>query len=764
MSECRVSIPELIRSASARCLVVRDEDLEAIHEKLGRVAWAAASYAHLASRAESWLQREIAVPERGGQWPHWYACEDDGTRLLTVSESEHRCPKCGRVYSGEPWDSVPLTSVHNGLSQAVHHLGVYHALTGNRAAAQKAAEILLQYAGLYPHYPIRDHNLKHDTAWATKVSWGSLGESVWLIPICGGYDLIRHAGVLTPAEHQCIREQLLRPAAKLILKHNIGIHNIQCWHNAAIGSAGLLLRDRELLSFAVEGEVGVLAQISQGVRPDGFWLEGSWGYHFYGMTPLLSWMESMRNCGLDLYDAHLKGVFEAPFSAMYPGGGLPAFHDNGGPNLSATAQHYEIAYARYGDSRFAWPLARSKREDLNALLYGVPDLPKEVPEESRSTHLPQSGFVYLRQGTVPEQHYLALDYGPHGGGHGHPDKLAFVLCAGDEILAPDPGSVAYGIPIHGKWYKQSVSHNTMLVDGGSQSPCEGRLNYLVNGPGFDLVSASADKAYRGVRMLRTVLFMEGLVILLDRLSAEKTHTFDWVYHNRGHLRTGFARAPLKEGAGTRNGYEVIESPKAGEPDGTWSATWRTDGLGVRLTMLGSKRTTQVVTGMGADNSGTGLGSPGELRTPLVIARRHSRLRTTFSAVLQAYKTRPAAERISSARLDPSSRARGVVVQRGNGSFTVVHTLSGGPVTCGDVTYQGRGMFSQLACRRCDRVVLAHGTRLTWGDRTWRLKRAGSIQVERTARGFRVTNLGPQEAEIHSEGASVTLGPGSRRIV
>ena len=51
---------------------------------------------------------------------------------------------------------------------------------------------------------------------------------------------------------------------------------------------------------------------------------------------------------------------------------------------------------------------------------------------------------------IPEN-YLALDYGPHGGGHGHPDKLGFVLYGRGTLLAEDPGCIAYGNPaqVHG---------------------------------------------------------------------------------------------------------------------------------------------------------------------------------------------------------------------------------------------------------------------------------------------------------------------------
>ncbi|MDP6042608.1 MAG: alginate lyase family protein, partial [Candidatus Latescibacteria bacterium] len=282
---------DLIGGAAGPCLVICEDDVSAIKKKIADNDWAAQAFASLETQAKGWIDQPIDIPERGGQWPHWYACEDCGTRLETASPTEHLCSSCDRVYTGEPWDSVPLTEVHNGLSQAALSLGVYFALTGDRDAAHKVAEILLGYAERYPHYEIRDHNLASDTRWATKVSWGTLGESVWLIPICGGYDLIRDAGVLTPADYQTIRQQLLRPAARLILKHDIGIHNIQCWHNAAIGAAGLMLRDRDLVGFAVEGDVGIRAQIRKGILSDGFWHEGSWGYHFYGMRPLLAWME-----------------------------------------------------------------------------------------------------------------------------------------------------------------------------------------------------------------------------------------------------------------------------------------------------------------------------------------------------------------------------------------------------------------------------------------------------------------------------------------
>jgi len=759
----KFEISDLMGAAAGPCLVLREDDIASINTKAETNVWAKGALDVLTQQVQHWLGRKVEIPERGGQWPHWYACEDCGVRLETVSPIAHKCPKCDRVYSGEPWDSVPLTAVHQELSQALLSLGVYYALTGEQDAARKAAQILLGYAERYPYYPIRDHNLKSDTDCATKVSWGTLGESVWLIPVCAGYDLIRDAGVLTPADHQAIREQLLRPAARLILKHNIGIHNIQCWHNAAIGSAGLMLRDRDLVSFAVDGDVGILAQIKQGVLGDGFWHEGSWGYHFYGMKPLLAWTEALRNCGLDLYDTHLKRMFDAPLQAMLPDGSLPAFHDSGGPRLKATAPLYEIGFARYQDPAFAWPLIGEPRDNLNALLYGADNLPPEVPETEHSTHLSRAGFVYLRQGKKEDPSYLALDYGPHGGGHGHPDKLGFILFGAGQVLAPDPGSVAYGIPIHQKWYKQTIGHNTLLVDQKSQNPCTGQLDVLANGKDFDVVRISAEEAYNGVRLSRTVLFIENTVLFLDRMTGDQHHMFDWVLHCRGQLRTDFKRNRSKEAMGETDGYEVIENVRIGQPDGDWRATWRTEDAGVRLTMLGSRKPTEVLSGLGYDNAGDGLGAPGESQTPLIVARRVRR-RSTFGAVLQIFKQRPIAEDLTVADVSPRNRARGIILTRGKKQWVLVSAFMSGTVTWGDITFDGRVMFAQLTGRKTPRVVLCEGTRLTWGEQTWLLNKSASIQVERLESGVRVTNVGDGIAEVEVDGRMVSLSPGKRWMV
>lgn len=50
-----------------------------------------------------------------------------------------------------------------------------------------------------------------------------------------------------------------------------------------------------------------------------------------------------------------------------------------------------------------------------------------------SANYPQSGYAVLARGQGENATWLCVDYGPHGGGHGHPDKLGFVRNLGAQF-------------------------------------------------------------------------------------------------------------------------------------------------------------------------------------------------------------------------------------------------------------------------------------------------------------------------------------------
>jgi hypothetical protein len=73
-------------------------DLPGIKERAaGRYKGA---FESLKSQAEEWVQREIKLPDRGGQWFHWYSCPKHGARLRTESPTRHVCPVDREVFTG----------------------------------------------------------------------------------------------------------------------------------------------------------------------------------------------------------------------------------------------------------------------------------------------------------------------------------------------------------------------------------------------------------------------------------------------------------------------------------------------------------------------------------------------------------------------------------------------------------------------------------------------------------------------------------------
>ena len=101
--------------------------------------------------------------------------------------------------------------------------------------------------------------------------------------------------------------------------------------------------------------------------------------------------------------------------------------------------------------------------------------------------MPATGYAVLRsqpdgdgQPSPATEQYALLKYGLHGGGHGHPDKLGLTLYAQGSRLAPDLGTPGYGIDLFQGWYRQTISHNTVILDGLSQR--RARVGALPFGP------------------------------------------------------------------------------------------------------------------------------------------------------------------------------------------------------------------------------------------------------------------------------------------
>ncbi|MGC9319304.1 MAG: heparinase II/III domain-containing protein [Armatimonadota bacterium] len=616
-----VPLPEMPRPL----LFASQAEIDRALERAGKYEWAREQVDGIIETGEQELEREVDVPDEPGQWGHHYVCKDCGVGLRTESPTRHVCPRCGKVYSGWPYDQVYISRIHHGLTGAVHRLGLAYALTGDRRFAEKAREILLAYGRKYREFPL--HNVRgHESRSAGRLYAQTLDEAVDIIRVCWGYDLIYDSGVFSDEDREVIEEGYLRAVAETVRRNDAGKSNWQTWHNAGLAAIGFCLRDPELASLAINGPHGMHYQLDASVLPDGFWYEGTAAYHFYALNALRWTAEAALHSGIDFYDdPRYESLFEGPLLYVFPDLTFPAVNDSDVMSLLGRDELYELAYARFGDEKYAAVAQAGNRSSLEALLWGADELPPAPPLELPSKDFAGLGAAVLRAGAGSDQAYLHLDYGPHGGGHGHPDKLTLILFALGRELAPDPGRLAYGAPLHGQWYRQTVAHNTLVVDERSQQAAEGRLTLFHDGEVAKIARATCDTAYPGVEMRRTVVLTEGLLLDVLEAQSDEEHLYDWAWHNVGEMLPGPEAAPVDGPIAEGAGYQHISDVRRADGSATWHADFVVPQAGsVRLMMLGEPGTELLF--------GTGLLGRSVQPCPMVLARRTGRRAVWMSAV------------------------------------------------------------------------------------------------------------------------------------
>ncbi len=183
-------------------------------------------------------------------------------------------------------------------------------------------------------------------------------------------------------------------------------------------------------------------------------------------------------------------------------------------------------------------------------------------------------------------HAYSMKFGPHGGGHGHYDKLGFVSFFEGGILAVDPGTQPYAAPTHQTWDLTTVAHNTMVVDEKRQNAATGELLWFQTGEGFAAAAASAGAAYPQVQLTRTLMVTPEYTLDLAEAQAidGAVYVIDWVYHNAGAVQTAL---PLGEwsGFGNANGYQHLTGNRSARTSEAWQV--RFDGTPSSLPNAGS---------------------------------------------------------------------------------------------------------------------------------------------------------------------------------
>jgi hypothetical protein len=574
----------------------------------------------------------IFFPPRGGQHNQWYQCEKCEFGLKPMNTTHHKCSSCGKIYSGHPYDDVIFSRQHRTNLNHMLLAAWSYAISGQRKYAERAAQVLLGYAERYTKYPYHSASLETKSSWGSKAG-GHLFEQTLTEAsnlaslIAPAYDLIHNSPVLSKADHQKIRTGLLLPMLNNIDKNKAGKSNWQSWHNAAMLWGGALVGDASRVRKALDDpKNGFRYQMKVSVSEDGMWYENSWGYHFYTLKALVITAEGARRLGIDIWQNDtFKKMFTLPAYYAMVRDKLPHFGDDAGSSLLSGSIRWEAPYRAYRDPALLPLLSRTP--NLESILFGRRTKSQRPELALESKVFTGAGHAILRtHGKAGLT--AAVTFGPYGGFHGHYDKLSFVFYGYRRELGVDAGraaSQAYRLPIHTRWYKATIGHNTVLVNRKSQKPATGKLELFAANPKCAAMAASCNSAYPGVNHKRLLFMTETYLLVLDLLSADKQQRFDWVYHNRGSNILPFFDTQPVDIADSFAGAEYIKNTKQGICDKSVRLKFTDERVSTYLVMAAVPGTKVIL--------GDGVGTSVTDRVPMTMITRLG-TNVTFAAVLE----------------------------------------------------------------------------------------------------------------------------------
>ena len=238
----------------------------------------------LRRRAGALLAVELEPPDEPAGLYHNYFCPDHAAELRFDPSTPHAhvCPVDGHVWSGSPFDEAWRFGANHLLAHGALQAALLWRLDGDARAADRAAAVLTGYARRYPGYPLGTHTSRGGAR--GKATYQSLDEANIVVPMARAYDLLRER--LPPRDRDLIEGDLLKPAARHIRAQRFHeVHNIECWHHAALAAVGTAIGDDALVDEAIDGAFGFWRLLRDGLA-DGLWWECSSSYHFYAAHAL----------------------------------------------------------------------------------------------------------------------------------------------------------------------------------------------------------------------------------------------------------------------------------------------------------------------------------------------------------------------------------------------------------------------------------------------------------------------------------------------
>ena len=578
--------------------------------------------------------------------------------------------------------------------------GVLFQVTGNEDYARYIHETLKAYALLFPTF---DRHPSERSYAPGKFFWQCLNDANWLVYVSQAYDCIYDW--ISEEERNDLNSKLFRPMADFLSVETPQffnrIHNHSTWANAAVGMIGLVMDDEELVQRALYGlkssdlkstqvdnaggsilqegqeEAGFIAQIDFAFSPDGYFTEGPY-YQRYAMYPFLIFAQALANKKPDLkIFEHRNGLLiKAVYALLYQTNSEGEFFPFNDAQKGMSVYSRELITAvstafHYGhkDEALLAIVADQGKVSLDdagleaALALEKANVKPFVKPSIMFTDGPngdEGGIGILRQYANKDELTLVMKYAKHGMGHGHFDQLSFLYYLnGDEIIQ-DYGAARW-VNIEQKsgggylnenktWAKQTVAHNTLVINNASQFG--GNVTeadkyhgepYLFNATDENLkvVSAKNNQVYKNTGLHRSMVmikhpsFENPILLDLFRVTAKGQNNYDLPLLYQGQLMKtsfDFEVHESMEKLGNSDGYEHLwNEAEAKLTKGTSQVSWFNKNRFYTQSFVSTTKDKIIHARLGATDPEFNL-----RRDPILITRRTTTGNTLFASILEVH--------------------------------------------------------------------------------------------------------------------------------
>lgn len=566
---------------------------------------------------------------------------------------------------------------HTYNYEAMYRAGLVYQLTGDKKYAIFVRDMLLAYAKMYPSLGL--HPMQKNQS-PGKLFWQGLNDSVWLVYTIQAYDCV--FDFISESDRKDIETNLFEKIVHFFtVEDNYTfnlVHNHGTWSVAGVGMAGLVMNKPEwvkeaLYSTNLDGTGGFMKQISDLFSPNGYYAEGPY-YQRYALLPFVVFAQALENNRPDLKIFEYKdGVLLKAVAMLMQltnnDGHFYPLNDDIKEKSWVTPEMVfasNIVYARTHDKQLLDMAGKNGKVMLSS--QGL-DVAKSIANNETQQFVrksmivrdgadgKQGGIALLRAGNGIEQTSLVMKYASQGMGHGHFDRLSFSLYdAGNEIVS-DYGAARFlnveakdggrYLKENSSWAKQTVAHNTMVINGKSQyngKVSEGEKYHPsllfsdLKDQAFQIVSAVDSNCYKGSVLQRTMALVNDkhgrFIIDLFRIENKDKETIcDLPFFYQGQMIS--ASFPYEKSLtemkvlGKENGYQHLwVEASAGNLKGMSSATWMTDKRFYTLSFLADPNTEFLYTRIGANDPKFNLrAEPG-----LMIKQRAVKNHTFFNVL------------------------------------------------------------------------------------------------------------------------------------